>query len=245
MSPILNKQVALVTGSTRGIGLEIASELLNKGWIVGVNGRSITEVNNLASKLGKNAIPVAFDVSDADSVQLEVNKFYKEQGSLDALVHCAGLMKDAPLNIVDYELVEEVFRVNVFSSFFLLKAAAKTMIRQRKGSIVLIGSIAGEDGAKGQAVYSSSKGAVSALVKSASKELSRVGIRVNAVAPGPIDTQLFRVFDTELQKQIIESIPLGRIGTTQDVSKLVNFLVSDDSSFITGQIYRVDGGLSS
>ena len=238
------KPVAIVTGSTRGIGFEVASELISKGWVVGINGRSQKDVQKVVEGLGENAFPLAFDVSNPESVQFEINQFVKSQGALEALIHCAGVMKDAPINLVEKELIEEVFKINVFSSFYLVKAASKAMIRKRRGSILLLSSIAGEDGAKGQSVYSASKGAVSALVKSTSKELSKVGIRVNAIAPGPIDTELFTGFPEELQAEIAASIPLGRIGTTKDVSKIISFLVSDDASFITGQIYRVDGGLS-
>ena len=239
-----SNSVAIVTGSTRGIGFEVASELISNGWVVGINGRSEEEVQKVVQVLGENAFPLAFDVSNPESVQLQVNQFVRSQGSLEALIHCAGVMKDAPINLVEKGLIEEVFNINVFSSFYLVKAATKAMIRKRSGSIVLLGSIAGEDGAKGQSVYSASKGAVSALVKSTSKELSKVGIRVNAIAPGPIDTDLFSGFPEELQVEIASSIPLGRLGTTKDISKIISFLVSDDASFITGQIYRVDGGLS-
>lgn len=240
----MSNPVAFVTGSTRGIGYAIASELISNGWVVGINGRSPQDVVEVSQSLGENAIPVAFDVADPQAVQVELNNFVKAQGSLEALIHCAGVMKDAPINLVEDDLIEEVFRVNVFSSFYLVKAATRAMIRKRKGSIVLFSSIAGEDGAKGQSVYSASKGAVSALVKSVAKELARVGIRVNAVAPGPINTELFSAFPDELKSEIESSIPLGRIGNPDDVSKLVSFMVSDNASFITGQIYRVDGGLT-
>ena len=192
--------------------------------------------------LGENAHPVTFDVSDSSSSLSEITSFSRKFGGLDAVVHCAGVMNDSSLNLVSQDLLENVFRTNVYGSFFVLQAAIRLMARKRSGSIVLLGSVVGEDGAMGQSVYSASKGAVTSLVKSAAKEVAPLKIRVNGVAPGPIDTGLLDVFTIEQKEDIVKRIPLGRIGETKDVAKLIEFLCSDDSSFLTGQMIRVDGG---
>lgn len=241
---ISQSKTALVTGSTKGIGLEIAKTLISNGWNVGVNGRSQTVVDQTVEQLGPLAHPVAFDVTDGNQTKLEISRFVKQQGTLDAVVHSAGIMKDAPINLIDDALLEEVFSANVFGAFHVLKASINPMMRKRSGAIVLLSSIVGESGARGQTVYGASKGAVSTLVKSASKELAPLRIRVNGIAPGPINTELFDAFDNEQKEAIVESIPLGRIGEVADVAKLALFLCSEDSSFITGQVIRVDGGLA-
>lgn len=239
----LTSKLALVTGSTRGIGLCIATELIHAGWAVGINGKSGTQTEQVSKALGAKAFPVAFDVSDQDSVNSSLRNFSKRYGALDAVVNCAGVMRDSSLTTVTPELLQGVFDVNVFGSFYVLKASAKLMAKQRNGSIVLLSSVVGEDGSRGQTVYSASKGAVSALVKSAAKELAPLGIRVNGIAPGPIDTELFQVFDEVTRDTIVRQIPIGRIGQPRDIAPLAKFLVSEDSSFITGEIYRVDGGI--
>lgn len=239
----MTNKTALVTGSTRGIGYSVASRLIAEGWIVGINGRSAPQVNQAVSKLGPSAVPVVFDISNRESVNLAMREFAKTSGALDAVVNCAGVMMDSPITTVSEELLNEVFNINVFGAFFVLQTAVKIMAKQRSGSIVLFSSIAGEDGSRGQSVYSASKGAISALVKSTAKELAPLGIRINGIAPGPIDTDLFQFFDEATRENIQSQIPLRKLGLPEDISPLVKLLVSEDSSFITGEIFRVDGGL--
>lgn len=241
---ISQNNVALVTGSTKGIGFEIAKTLLSQGWVVGINGRTSSVVNSVVDELGDKAIPVSFDVTNLNDTKNAISNFVKVQGRLDAVVHSAGIMRDAPLNLIDEQLLDQVFTTNVFGAFYVLKSSINPMMRKRSGSIVLLSSIVGETGARGQSVYGASKGAVSSLVKSASKELAPLKIRVNAIAPGPVNTELFEFFDSAQKEAIVSSIPLGRIGEVSDIAKLAAFLCSADSSYMTGQIIRVDGGLS-
>lgn len=238
----MTEKVALITGSTRGIGRATASRLLSEGWTVGINGREPKIVQEACIELGLGTIPVPFDVSKPDEVSTSIRQFVKETGRLDGVVHAAGIMEDVNLGLVTEALVEKVFRTNVFSGLYTIQAALKPMSRQRSGSIVLIGSMAGQDGAMGQSIYSAAKGSIPALVQSAAKEIARLGIRVNAVAPGLIDTDLVTVLPEEVRERIVSQIPMKRIGQPSEVSAVCNFLLSDDSSYITGQVIRVDGG---
>lgn len=238
----MRDKVALITGSTRGIGKETASRLIDRGWIVGINGRNEISVREVCNELGSNALPIPFDVTDENQTFTSIRQFVKETGGLDGLVHAAGMMEDASLGLITKDLMQKVFNANVFSCFYTMQAAIKPMSRQRSGSIVLIGSMAGQDGAKGQSVYSAAKGAIPSLVRSAAKEIARLGIRVNAIAPGLIDTDLLTVFPEELKENIISQIPMQRIGKPKEVASVCNFLLSEDSSYITGQVIRVDGG---
>jgi 3-oxoacyl-[acyl-carrier protein] reductase len=240
----LNKRVALITGATGGIGREIATRLLQNNWKVGVHGRDVSVVNDLCHELGENASPLVFDVSEKQSVSEEIRKFARTEGGLDALIHTAGLMEDTSISMVGEELLDKVFQTNVYGSFWVLQACLKPMIKNKHGAVVLVSSIAGIDGAKGQTVYSASKAAVNALVKSASKEVARFGIRVNAVAPGPVETKLFSFFDEEVKSKILSSIPLGRIATPGDVASMAMMLIGDESEYVTGQVIRIDGGLT-
>lgn len=240
----MSRGVALVTGATGGIGKEIALQLIQKDWIVGVQGRDSSAVQKLCRKLGPNARPLVFDVCDKYAVTEQIRLFIRSEGGLDALVHSAGIMDDVSILMVDEILVDRVFKTNVYGTFWVLQSCLKPMIRNKSGVAVLISSIAGIDGAQGQSVYSASKSAVNAIVKSVSKEVSRFGVRVNAIAPGPVDTELFSAFDDEIKNKIKSSIPLGRIATPQDIATIALLLVSHESSYITGQVIRVDGGLS-
>ena len=157
------------------------------------------------------------------------------------MVNNAGIMRDNVIGMIGEQLIQDVFAVNVFSVINMMQLANKLMSRQRFGSIINISSIVGVEGAAGQMVYSASKGAVASLTKSAAKELAPLGIRVNAVAPGLIDTDLLQAIGNEKIKENLQHIRMGRLGNTLDVANVILFLASDLSAYVTGEIIGVDG----
>lgn len=235
---------AFITGSTRGIGHEIARYLLSHGWTVAIHGRDFSLASAVAQQSGDQAIPYAFDLTDTGKLAEALLDFSQKAESLDAVVHSAGVMKDAPLGLLSDELINEVMEVNSISSLKLVQLSSRIMSRKKSGAIVLVNSVVGQDGAAGQSLYSMSKSSLSGLVKSAAKELGPRGIRINAVAPGLIETELISGLSEEVLGHQTRRIPLGRMGQPSDVAPVVRFLVSDDSRYITGQTIRVDGGYS-
>jgi 3-oxoacyl-[acyl-carrier protein] reductase len=244
VSTISEVRLALVTGSTRGIGAAVARRLLDDGWTVGINGRSHDAVQDVVASLGPNSRAVSFDVADARASHTAIVDFSRSNGGkLHALVHCAGIMKDAPLGMLGAELVDEVLAVNVAGTIAVTQTAIRLMSRGDGGSIVLFTSVVGEDGAAGQVLYGASKAAVAGIVRSSAKEVAGKGIRINAVAPGLIDTELIAGLDSAARAALQERIPLARIGVPGDVSGVVASLLSDDFRYVTGEIIRIDGGL--
>lgn len=242
---LLKGKVCLVTGATRGIGKGIVSEFAKNGAVVYANGREEGSLDRLSTELweecGAKVIPVYFDVTDAKAAKQAIIQINKEQGRMDVLVNNAGIMQDALIGMVPRKTMEETFEVNVFAVMEMLQLASKLMIRQKSGSIINIASIVGVNGNKGQLVYSASKGAVIALTKTAAKELSDKNIRVNAIAPGMIDTDMFRSIGEEHIAERVSNIGFGRLGTTEDVARTCVYLASDLSEYVTGQTIGVDG----
>lgn len=186
-------------------------------------------------------IPLYFDVRETDKAKDALIKIKKQSGRLDILVNNAGVMKDALIGMIDKPLMKDIFDVNVFAVINMIQLAYKLMSRQKSGSIINLSSIVGIEGNAGQMVYSASKGAVAALTKTAAKELAPLNIRVNAIAPGMIDTDMFRSIGEEKVKEHLSNIKIGRLGTPTDIANAAVFLGSDLSSYITGQILGVDG----
>lgn len=235
-------RAAIVTGSTRGIGRAVAVRLLADGWTVGINGRDLVATEATAAALGEHAVPVAFDVTDAAAVLNGFAAFRRVAGGVDAVVHSAGQMRDAPLGLLTDELVNEQLAVNVAGALYVAQAAARVM-RRGGGAVVLIGSVVGEDGAAGQTLYAATKAAIGGIVRSAAKELGPRGIRVNYVVPGIIDTDLIAGVSAEARTEFAAGAPLRRIGEPADVADVVSFLVSADARYVTGERLRVSGGL--
>ncbi|WP_033292113.1 SDR family NAD(P)-dependent oxidoreductase [Amycolatopsis jejuensis] len=238
----LSGRVALVTGGTRGIGLATARALAEAGATVVLTGRDEARAKEAAAAAGA-ASGLALDVTDAKAVSTLVRGVAKEHGKLDIVVANAGIMEDALLGMIKEDVVDTTLSTNVAGTLHTVQAAARAMMRKKTGAIVVLASIVGEYGSAGQTVYAASKAAVANIARSAAKELGRSGIRVNAVAPGVVETDLTAGLPEDAKADNVARTPLGRLGTPEDVAKVIRFLVSDEASFVTGQVLGVDGGL--
>lgn len=238
---ILQGQVAVVTGASRGIGKAIAEEMALQGACV----YGVSKSGNIDSQLSGTdvgtIIPVAQDITDIEQAKKLFMQIQKERGQIDVLVNNAGVMQDALIGMISDQMMRELFEVNVFALIQWTQLAARFMKKKKRGSIIQLASIIGTNGNAGQSVYSATKGAVISFTKSAAKELAPDGIRVNAVAPGIIQTDLLQSVPEKLLEQRITGIRLGRIGTPQEVASAVTFLASDKAEYISGQILGVDG----
>lgn len=242
---LLTNKVCLITGASRGIGRETARRFAEEGAILYVTDRQegnlISLTEELAEKYNTDVTPLYFDVTDENAAKAAIMTVKKGHGRLDVLVNNAGIMRDNVIGMIGQQLIHDVFDVNVFAVINMIQLANKLMGRQKSGSIINISSIVGLEGAAGQLVYSASKGAVAALTKAASKELAPNGIRVNAVAPGLINTGLLQAIGEEKIQSNLKNIKMGRLGEPLDVANVILFLASDLSSYVTGEVIGIDG----
>ena len=242
---MLVNKVVLVTGTNRGIGKSIVNKFLTEGAIVYANARKKESLNDLIenNQHFKNLIPLYFDVRDCNAVKDAFILIKKNHGKIDCLINNAGVLVDTSLNMLDRNTLRDIFDVNVFSVFELISYASRMMIEKKKGSIINIASICGDEGGmRGQTAYSSSKGAVIALSKTAAKELGQFNVRVNSISPGFIDTDMFRSGPKIIQDKLIDGVYLNKtVGLPDDVADLCVFLASEKSKYINGQNIRVDG----
>ncbi|UKD53464.1 SDR family oxidoreductase [Amycolatopsis sp. FU40] len=238
----LTGRVALVTGGTRGIGLATVRALVEAGATVVLTGRDESRAKEVAAEAGA-AAGLALDVTDAKAVSSLVRGVAKEHGALDIVVANAGVLEDALLGMISEDLVDRMFKTNVGGTINTVQAASRVMSRRKSGAIVLLASIVGENGSAGQTAYAASKAAVGNIARSAAKELGRHNIRVNAVAPGVIETDMTSHLGEKVIAERIEDTALGRLGKPEEVAKAIRFLASDEAAFVTGQILGIDGGL--
>jgi 3-oxoacyl-[acyl-carrier protein] reductase len=234
---------ALVTGSTRGIGRAIAEALSESGARVAVVGRDLARAEEAASAIGNNAKGFAADVGDTAAVAKLVDDVEKAFGGIDILVNNAGITKDNLVMRLKDEDWDAVLNANLRGAFAAIRAASRGMMKKRNGRIINIASIVGLIGNKGQANYAASKAGLIALTKSVAKELGSRNILVNAVAPGFIETEMTAAMTAEARAALGQQIALERLGSAQDVAAMVTFLASDLASYITGQVFVVDGGM--
>jgi 3-oxoacyl-[acyl-carrier protein] reductase len=234
---------ALITGSTRGIGRAIAEAFAQSGARVAVVGRDLKRAEEAASAVGNNALGFAADVSDTAAIAKLVGDVEKAFGSIDILVNNAGITRDNLVMRLKDEDWDAVQDANLRGAFAAIRAASRGMMKKRSGRIINIASIVGLIGNKGQANYAASKAGLIALTKTVAKELGSRNILVNAVAPGFIETEMTAAMTPEARQALGQQIALERLGTAKDVAAMVTFLASDLASYITGQVFVVDGGM--
>lgn len=236
-------KVALVTGASRGIGKACAIELAKVGYDVAISYAGNDEAANKTVEelklLNVNAKAYKYNVADKDACAKAVDDVLADFGKVDVLVNNAGITRDGLFMRMSAENWEAVINTNLSSAFYMTSPIIRTMIKQRSGCIINMSSIVGQYGNAGQANYSAAKAGLIGFTKSLAKELGSRNIRVNAIAPGFIQTDMTKDLDTE---KMIEHIPLRRLGLPEDIAKTVKFLV-EDATYITGQVIGVDGGL--
>jgi 3-oxoacyl-[acyl-carrier protein] reductase len=245
--PELDGRIALITGASRGIGRACALELAAAGAAIGVNYRSDADgaaaVVSEIETAGGRALALAADVAVAEEAHALVARCEEELGEIDALVCNAGITRDNLMARISTQDFDDVIATNLGGAFHVCQAAARRMLRRRRGAIVTMSSIVGIHGNAGQTNYSASKAGLIGLTKSLAKEIGSRGVRVNCIAPGYVATELTDVLPENAREGLLASTPLGRLGEPEDIARCVRFLVSDASSFVTGAVLAVDGGL--
>lgn len=250
MGPVLTlkNKVAFITGSTRGIGWSTARFFAKHGATVLLNGVSnkdlLTDrVHRIKKEFGVECEGFLFDVSNPDLVKSCYLSIFKSYKRLDILVNNAGIMKNSLLAMVSSENMDKTFNINVKSTIYNMQYASRLMSRKASGSIINLASIIGKAGSAGNVIYGASKSAVIGLTLSAAKELAPMNIRVNAVAPGFIETDLVKGMPSKIIEETLKNIKMNRFGKPEDVAKAIYFFATDLSNYITGQVLGVDGGM--
>lgn len=241
----LNGKKIIVTGGSRGIGAAIVQSLAEAGAHVAFTYSSKEESakNILSSLKGEGHFYVQMDVSNEDSVNKGIELIQKQWSEIDGLVNNAGITKDGLLLRMKSEDFDQVIATNLKGTFLLTKLVSKVMMKARRGSIVNITSVIGQTGNAGQANYAASKAGTVGFSKSIAQEIASRNIRVNCIAPGFIATEMTHVLNDEVKAKIMEKIPLQRMGEAKDVANAVKFLLSDESSYITGHTLSINGGM--
>jgi 3-oxoacyl-[acyl-carrier protein] reductase len=240
-------KVVLVTGGSRGIGRSIAGAFAKQGATVvfsyAGNEAAAQETLGLLQAAGAKAEAVRFDVSDSAACASAVEALVKAHGRLDVLVNNAGVAVDGLVMRMKDEDWDKTLDTNLKGAFALIRAASRPMMKQRAGAIINLTSIVGEMGNGGQSAYSASKAGLIGLTKSVARELASRNIRVNAVSPGFIDTDMTARLEGDTREKMLTGIPLGRLGSPDDVAQAVLFLASDAAAYITGEVLKVNGGM--
>ena len=240
-------KVALVTGGTTGIGKAIAQELAKSGFNIAINYRTETEeMQELKKEIEANNVKCLFvkaDISKFEETEKMAKEIIENFEKIDVLVNNAGVTKDGLIMRMKEDAFKQVIDINLVGTFNVTKNVVPYMMKARSGRIINISSVVGISGNAGQTNYSASKAGIIGFTKSLAKEIASRNIFVNAVAPGFIETNMTDVLKDDVKQEIAKNIPLKRMGTAQDVANVVKFLASDDSSYITGQVINVDGGM--
>lgn len=244
---LLSGKICVITGTSRGIGRQIAESFTKQGAIVYANARREGCLEEWAAERNAEGrgtvIPLYFDITNTEEVRRAVLRLKKEQGRIDVLINNAGVIANQLLGMISMEKTREMFEVNVFGALELTQMiATRFMMKQKSGSIINIASITGVEGSRGQIAYSASKGAVISMTKSMAKELAPYHIRVNAVAPGMIQTERLNVTVRDEYKDRAASIGMGRLGEPQEIADGCSYFASDLSDYTTGQILVIGGG---
>lgn len=244
---MLEGKIALVTGASRGIGAAIATTFAEHKAKLVLTSRALEDVNHVAEilkkKYGTECLTYAGDVADASSVQELYRKIFEQFGKLDILAANAGMMADGLLGMLPDKAIRQTIDTNVIGTINHLQAAGRLMRRNKGGSIIITSSIIGRFGNKGQTVYAASKAALIGATLSAAKELGADGIRVNALAPGMIETSMTEHLSADIRRERLNNIALGRFGSPEEVADVALFLASDFARYVTGQVIGVDGGM--
>jgi len=240
-------ETVLITGATRGIGKAVALSFAKEGANIAIIGRNevaLQQISDEIKQLGRECIFFACDVANSQNVQETVNKILDKYNRIDILINNAGITRDNLLLRMSENDWDDVMSTNLKGVFNFTKAVSRGMLKAKKGKIISIASIIGMTGNAGQANYAASKAGIIGFTKSVAKELASRGITANAIAPGYIETEMTGQLKDELREGILKMIPLGRLGTVEDVAQISLFLASKEADYITGQTIVVDGGMA-
>jgi 3-oxoacyl-[acyl-carrier protein] reductase len=248
MKKLLENKVAVISGAAKGIGRAVAIELAGEGANISFNflksSKEAMELEKEIKALGVNVKSFQADIKNYDDVKLWVDNTRELFGGIDIIINNAGVIRDKALALMDPNEWREVINTNLDGTFNLTRAAIVTLIKQKNGIIVNISSVSGITGMPRQTNYAASKAGIIGFTKSLAREVAPYAVRVNAVAPGFIETDMLKDLKEEYKTQMIKHIPQGRLGKPEEVAKVVKFLVSDDARYITGQTIIIDGGMS-
>jgi len=240
-------KVALITGGTRGIGRAMVEEFASAGFAVAftyaASAEAATRLVAQLAERGAKGLAFAADVKDFSRAQAVAEEVRRELGNIDVLVNNAGIRRDRVLANMGLEIWQEVINTNLGGTFHYARACVGEMIRNG-GVILNVTSVSGVNGAAGQTNYSAAKAGVIGFTKALAKEVARFGVRVNAIAPGYIDTDMTASLEEAARKKLYAQVPMGRAGQPRDVARLALYLAGDDAAYITGQVFSMDGGLT-
>lgn len=244
---MLKEKVAVVTGASRGIGKEIALRLASMDMTVIVNyAGSKEKAENVVKEIeekGGRAEAIQCDVSDFTQCQKMIEDVHKRYGSIDVLVNNAGITRDGLVMAMKEEDFDDVIATNLKGTFNCIRFVSRIMMKQRHGKIINMSSVSGVAGNAGQVNYSAAKAGVIGITKSMARELASRNVNVNAIAPGFIETDMTDALSDKVKEQAVSQIPLGRFGKAEEVAELAGFLAGDNSNYITGQVFHIDGGM--
>ncbi|MBR5713016.1 MAG: 3-oxoacyl-[Lachnospiraceae bacterium] len=244
---MLTGKTAVITGGTRGIGAAIAKNFAKNGAKVVIvatrEGEAAKQVMAELMKLGAEAVLYLCNVGDQEQVAKTAEKILAEQGNIDILVNNAGITRDNLLLGLETKDIDDVIDVNLKGTMYVTQAFLRNFVRRRSGNIINISSVVGMMGNRGQTNYAASKAGVIGFTKSVAKEYGSRNVRCNAIAPGYIATEMTEVLSEDVKKELTKQLPLARLGAPEDVANLALFLASDNSSYITGEVIKVDGGM--